>query len=136
MRSHKQINNFHEISASQHGYRKPMKKIITNTSWLELGTHFLDSLVDHGTIESIKICPFKTFLEQCFDKEPSCPFFFSLLHVKNCVLYTDISVEFAFNSCVEISKFLFKFRKSGNTLSKLHRNTSLLGKVSRWNLLF
>ena len=28
-----------------------------------------------------------------------------LLHVKNCVLYIDISVEFAFDSCVEISKF-------------------------------
>ena len=27
----------------------------------------------------------------------------SLLHVKNCVLYIDISVEFAFDSCVEIS---------------------------------
>ena len=45
-------------------------------------------------MESIKICRFKTFLEQCFDKEP-----------KNCVLYIDISVEFAFDSCVEISKF-------------------------------
>ena len=31
--------------------------------------------------------------------------FCSLLHVKNCVLYIDISVEFAFDSCVEISKF-------------------------------
>ena len=58
-------------------------------------------------------------------------------------LYIDISVEFAFNSCVEISKFRFKFRKSGNTIendgnthSKLHRDTSLLGKVSRWNLSF
>ena len=65
--------------------------------------------------------------------------FCSLLHVKNCVLYIDISVEFAFDSCVEISKF----RKSGNTtendgntLSKLPRDTSLLGKVSRWNLSF
>ena len=93
-------------------------------------------------MEPIKICPFKTFLEQCFDKEPSCPFF-SLLHVKNCVLYIDISVEFAFNSCVEISKFLFKFRKSGNTtendgntLSKLYRDTSLFAKVSGWNLSF
>ena len=55
-------------------------------------------------MESIKICHFKTFLEQCFDKELSCPFFL-LLHVKNCVLYIDISVEFAFDSCVEISKF-------------------------------
>ena len=66
--------------------------------------------------------------------------FCSLLHVKNCVLYIDISVEFAFDSCVEISKFLSKFLKSGNTtendgntLSKLHRDTSLLGKVSRWD---
>ena len=32
--------------------------------------------------------------------------FCSLLHVKNCVLYIDISVEFAFDSCVEISNFL------------------------------
>ena len=62
-------------------------------------------------IESIKICPFKAFREQCFDKEPSCPFFFSLLHVKNCVLYIDISVEFAFNSSVEISKFFLNFVK-------------------------
>ena len=31
--------------------------------------------------------------------------FCSLLHVKNCVLYIDISVAFAFDSCVEISKF-------------------------------
>ena len=31
---------------------------------------------------------------------PSC----SLLHVKNCVLFIDISVEFALDSCVEISK--------------------------------
>ena len=29
---------------------------------------------NHGMMESIKICRFKTFLEQCFDKEPSCPF--------------------------------------------------------------
>ena len=28
-----------------------------------------------------------------------------LLHVKNCVLYIDILVGFAFDSCVEISKF-------------------------------
>ena len=61
-------------------------------------------------MESITISRFKTFLEQCFDKKPF-PFC-SLLHVKNCVLYIDISVEFAFDSCVEISKFL---NKSGNT---------------------
>ena len=51
----------------------------------------------------------------------------------------DISVEFAFDSCVEISKFLKSgntTENGGNTLSKLHRNTSLLGKVSRWNLSF
>ena len=53
---------------------------------------------------SIKICRFKKFLEQCFDTiknlpVPSC----SLLHVKNCVLCIDISVEFAFDSCIEIS---------------------------------
>ena len=92
-------------------------------------------------MESIKICRFKTFLEQCFDTEPSCPYLLhvKLLHVKNCVLYIDISVEFAFDSCVEICKFL----KSGNTtendgytLSKLHRDTSLLGKVSQWNFSF
>ena len=29
--------------------------------------------------------------------------FCSLLHVKNCALYIDISVEFAFDSCAEIS---------------------------------
>ena len=57
--------------------------------------------------------------------------FCSLLRVKNCVLYIDISVEFAFDSCVEICKF----RKSrnttendGSTLSKPHCDTSLLGK--------
>ena len=63
----------------------------------------------------------------------------SVLHVKNCVLYVDISVEFAVDSCVEISKFLKSgntTENGGNTLSKLHRDTSLLGKVSRWNLLF
>ena len=32
--------------------------------------------------------------------------FCSLLHVKNCVLYIDISLEFAFDSCAEISNFL------------------------------
>ena len=64
--------------------------------------------------------------------------FCSLLHVKNCVLYIDISVEFAFDSCVEISKFLKSentTENDGNTLSKRHRDTSrdtsLLGKVSR-----
>ena len=60
--------------------------------------------------------------------------FFSLLHFKNCVLYTDISVEFAFDSCVEISKFLKSGNKTENdqnTLSKLDRDTSLLSKVSR-----
>ena len=55
-------------------------------------------------MEFIKICRFKTFLEQFFDKEPSC-FVHYYMHVKNCVLYIDISVEFAFDSCVEISKF-------------------------------
>ena len=54
---------------------------------------------------------FKTFLEQCFDKEPSFPFC-SLLHVKNCVLYIGISVVFAFDSCVEISEFLMKWKHS------------------------
>ena len=56
--------------------------------------------------------------------------FRSLLHVKNCVLYIDISVEFAFDSCVEISKFLNKSgnttENDGNTLSKLiaiHRSS-------------
>ena len=47
----------------------------------------------------------------------------------------DISVEFAFDSCVEISKFLNKSgnttENDGNTLSKLHRDTSLLAKVSQ-----
>ena len=65
--------------------------------------------------------------------------FCSLLHVQNCVLYIDISVEFAFDSCVEISKFLKSgntTENDGNTLSKPHRDTSLLGKVSRWNLPF
>ena len=66
--------------------------------------------------------------------------FCSLLHVKNCVLYIDISVEFAFDSCVEISKFLNKSgntpENDGNTLSKLNRDTSLFAKVSRWNLSF
>ena len=62
----------------------------------------------HGMMESIKICRFKTFLEQCFDKEPFS--FCSLLHVKNCVLYIDVLVEFAFDSCVEICKFLIKLK--------------------------
>ena len=65
--------------------------------------------------------------------------FRSLLHVKNCVLHIDISVEFAFDSCVEICKFLKSgntTENDGNTLSKLHSDTSLLGKVSRWNLSF
>ena len=55
------------------------------------------------------------------------------------VLYVDISVEFVFDSCIEISKFL----KSGNTtendgnmLSKLHSDTSLFCKVSPENLSF
>ena len=111
----------HEISASQHWYKKPRKEITTNTSWLELGAYFLDSLLDHGMMGSIKICRFKTFLEQCFDKEPSCPE----------PLYVDISVKFAFDSCVEISKFLKSgntTENNGNTLSKLHRDTSLFGK--------
>ena len=46
--------------------------------YLELGTHFLDSLLNHGMMESIKIYRFKTFLEQCFDKEPSCPFLLTI----------------------------------------------------------
>ena len=65
--------------------------------------------------------------------------FCSLLHVKSCVLFLDISVEFAFDSCVEISKFLKSentTENDGNTLSKLHRVTSFLGKVSQWNLSF
>ena len=65
--------------------------------------------------------------------------FFSLLHVKNCVLHIGISVEFAFDFCVEISQFLKSgntTENDGNTLSKLHRDISLLGKVSRWNLSF
>ena len=45
---------------------------------LELGTHFLDSLLNHGMMDSIKICRFKTFHEQGFDKEPSCPFFLTI----------------------------------------------------------
>ena len=54
--------------------RKPIKKeITTNTSRLELGTHFLDSIK-----KSIKICRFKTYLEQCFEKEPSCPFLLTI----------------------------------------------------------
>ena len=60
-------------------------------------------------MESTKICRFKTFLEQCFDKEPSF-LFCSLLHVKNCVLYIDILAEFVFDSCVEICKFLIKWK--------------------------
>ena len=85
-----------------------------------------------------KFAILKHFWSNVLTKNPPVPFC-SLLHVKNCVLYIDISVEFAFDSCVEISKFL----KSGNrtendgiTLSILHRDTSLLGKVSRWNLSF
>ena len=60
--------------------------------------------------------------------------FCSLLHVQNCVLYIDISVEFAFDSCVEISKFLKSgntTENEGNTLSKLQNTLSKFGKVSR-----
>ena len=45
---------------------------------LELGTHFLDSFLNHGMMESIRICRFKTFLEQGFDKEPSCLFLLTI----------------------------------------------------------
>ena len=45
---------------------------------LELGTHLLDSFLNHGMMESIRICRFKTFLEQCFDEEPSCPFLLTI----------------------------------------------------------
>ena len=87
---------------------------------------------------SIKICRFKTFWSNVLIK--NLPVLFcSLLHVKNCVLCLDISVEFAFDSCVEISKFLESgntTENDKNTLSKLHCNTWLLGKVSHWNLLF
>ena len=69
MRSHKRINHFERRN------RKPRKEI---TRCLELGTHFLDSLLNDGMMESIKICRFKTFLEQCFDKEPSCPFLLTI----------------------------------------------------------
>ena len=72
------------------------------TTCLELGTHFVDSFLNHGMVESVRICRFKTFLEQCFDKEPSCPFSL-IITCKNFVLYIHISVEFAFDSCVEIS---------------------------------
>ena len=119
----------HEILAFQHRHRKPRKAIT-------IGTDFLDSLLDHGMMESIKICRFKTFLENVLIKNlpvPCC----SLLRVKNCVLHIDILVEFAFDSCVEIFKFLKSgntTESDGNTLSKLHRDTSLFGKVSRWNL--
>ena len=90
-------------------------------------------------MESIRIGRFKTFLEQCFDEEPSCPFLFTITYVKNCVFYIDVSVEFALDSYVEISKFLKSVNKTennGNTLPKLHRDTSSLSKVSRWNLSF
>ena len=43
------------------------------------------------------------------------------------------------DSCVEISKFLKSentTENDGNTPSKLYHDTSLLGKVSRWNLSF
>ena len=78
MRSHKQINHFaRNISLStQVEIENQGKK--SQRACLELGTHFLDSLLNHGMMESIKICRFKTFLEQCFDKEPSCPFLLSI----------------------------------------------------------
>ena len=52
--------------------------------------------------------------------------FCSLLHVKNCVLHIDISVEIAFDSCLKISKFLKSgntTENEGNTLSKLGNNS-------------
>ena len=78
MRSHKQINYFaRNISISTkveiENQGKKSQRIL-----LELGTHFLDSLLDHGMTEPIKIGRLKTFLEQCFDKEPSCPFLFTI----------------------------------------------------------
>ena len=77
MRSHKQINHFARTSYHLNigRNRKPRKEI---TTCLELETHFLDSLLNHGMMESIRICRFKTFLEQCFDKEPSCPFLLTI----------------------------------------------------------
>ena len=85
-------------------------------------------------MESIKICRFKTFLEQCFDKEPSCPFLLhvKLLRVKNCVLYIDISVEFAFDSCVEICKFL----KSGNTTEMTETRSQNFTAIHRSSVKF
>ena len=83
MRSYKQINHFaRNISISTTelylniGRNRTPRKAITTC--LELGTHFLDSLLNHGMMEFIKICRFKTFLEQCFDKEPSCPFLLTI----------------------------------------------------------
>ena len=60
--------------------------------------------------------------------------FCSLLHVKNCVLYIDNSVEFAFDSCAEISKFLNKSGNTtenyGNTLSKLRESFTAIHRSS------
>ena len=89
-------------------------------------------------MESIKFAVLKHFWSNVLIKNLPFPFC-SLLHVKNCVLYIDISVEFAFDSCVEICKFLksgITTENDGNPLSKLRRDTSLLAKVTRWNLSF
>ena len=75
MRFHKQINHFARYYLNIGRNRKPRKEI---TTCLELGAHFLDSLLNHGMMESIRICRFKTFLEQFFDKEPSCPFLLTI----------------------------------------------------------
>ena len=71
MRSHKQMNHFARNIISTSVEIENQGKKFEITTCLELGTHFLDSLLNHGMMESIRICRFKTFLEQCFDKEPS-----------------------------------------------------------------
>ena len=93
-------------------------------------------------MESIKISVLKHFWSNVLIKNLPVPFLFTIT-CYNCVLYIDVSVEFALDSCLEISKFLSKFLKSGNTtendgntLSKFHGDTSLFGKVSWWNLSF
>ena len=51
MRFHKQINHFaRNIISTLVKNRKPRKEI---TTCLELGTHFLDSLLNHGMMESV-----------------------------------------------------------------------------------
>ena len=76
-------------------------------------------------MESIKICRFKTFRAGYIDKKLSSPSLF-IIYMLKIVFCIDISAEYiVWSKCRNLS---------GNTFSKLHRDSSLLAKASRWNL--